>query len=229
MLGYLCIFQVAFFVFFVVLERIKGIRKIDRADGYAKIWMLVNTFALVWANLWVTLYLDLLNPVQFNWQDGIVFYLVYSFTNYWVHRVKHSNRWFWKYIHRFHHSPSHMETSVAFYKHPIEYAANTFVIVSLAVMMDASIDTIVMALVIEGCLECYHHSNIRTPDRVRWIGYIIQTPEMHLVHHEYGRHRYNYVAFLWDTVFGTVNLGYDWNGRLGFADSHNSERYLMLR
>lgn len=35
----------------------------------------------------------------------------------------------------------------------------------------------------------FQHANIRTP---QWLGYIIQRPESHGVHHQRGVHRYNY-------------------------------------
>jgi sterol desaturase/sphingolipid hydroxylase (fatty acid hydroxylase superfamily) len=47
----------------------------------------------------------------------------------------------------------------------------------------------------------FQHANIKTP---QWLGYFIQRPEMHNVHHARGIHRYNYADLpLWDIVFGT--------------------------
>ena len=41
----------------------------------------------------------------------------------------------------------------------------------------------------------------RTP---RWLGYVIQRPEAHGLHHELGEHRRNYSDFpLWDMLTGT--------------------------
>ena len=50
-------------------------------------------------------------------------------------------------------------------------------------------------------LAMFQHANIRTP---RWLGYLVQRPEMHVVHHARGVHRYNYadLPFL-DMLFGT--------------------------
>ncbi len=43
--------------------------------------------------------------------------------------------------------------------------------------------------------------DIRTP---RWLGYLIQRPESHCVHHQRGWHRNNYSDLpLWDILFGT--------------------------
>ncbi len=43
--------------------------------------------------------------------------------------------------------------------------------------------------------------NIRTP---QWLGYIVQRPESHSVHHGRGVHHYNYSDLpLFDILFGT--------------------------
>ncbi|MEO8039908.1 MAG: sterol desaturase family protein [Betaproteobacteria bacterium] len=47
----------------------------------------------------------------------------------------------------------------------------------------------------------FQHFNVRTPP---WLGYIIQRPESHGVHHRRGMHAYNYsYRPLWDMLWGT--------------------------
>ncbi len=47
----------------------------------------------------------------------------------------------------------------------------------------------------------FQHMNIRTP---RWLGFIIQRPEAHCVHHQRDVHAYNYGDLpVWDMLFGT--------------------------
>ena len=47
----------------------------------------------------------------------------------------------------------------------------------------------------------FQHWNVKTP---RWLGYIIQRPESHGLHHELGVHARNYSDFpLWDMLMGT--------------------------
>lgn len=47
----------------------------------------------------------------------------------------------------------------------------------------------------------FQHANINTP---HWLGYLIQRPENHNIHHGRGVHHYNYPDLpLWDMVFGT--------------------------
>ena len=58
-------------------------------------------------------------------------------------------------------------------------------------------------------LGVFPHLNVKTP---RWLGYVLQRPEMHAVHHERGVHAYNYgVLAFSDLLFGT------WRNPAGFS------------
>ena len=47
----------------------------------------------------------------------------------------------------------------------------------------------------------FQHANIKTP---QWMGYVVQRPESHGVHHQRGVHAFNYADFpMWDVLFGT--------------------------
>ena len=49
--------------------------------------------------------------------------------------------------------------------------------------------------------EYFYHANLKTP---RWLRYIIQTPELHSIHHQLDVHRYNFSDLpIWDRLFGT--------------------------
>ena len=70
-------------------------------------------------------------------------------------------------------------------------------------------------------LPLFQRWNVRTP---RWIGYFIQRPESHGLHHEFGIHGRNYSDFpLWDMLMGTFVNPETFDGRVGFdgdAESH---------
>lgn len=60
----------------------------------------------------------------------------------------------------------------------------------------------------------FQHLNVRTP---LWLGYIVQRPESHLIHHERGVHASNYGDIpLPDMIFGTFRNPRDWSGLNGF-------------
>lgn len=60
----------------------------------------------------------------------------------------------------------------------------------------------------------FQHWNVRTP---HWLGYVIQRPESHCVHHRKGVHSYNFSDLpLWDFVFGTFRNPKQYLGECGF-------------
>jgi sterol desaturase/sphingolipid hydroxylase (fatty acid hydroxylase superfamily) len=73
----------------------------------------------------------------------------------------------------------------------------------------------------------FQHANIRTP---RWLGYLIQRPESHVVHHARGRHEFNYANLpLWDIVFGTFRNPRSVEGfRAGFWNGASARLLDML-
>jgi sterol desaturase/sphingolipid hydroxylase (fatty acid hydroxylase superfamily) len=72
----------------------------------------------------------------------------------------------------------------------------------------------------------FQHANIRTP---RWLGYLIQRPEAHGVHHQRGVHAYNYSDLpLWDLVFGTFRNPAVWLEQGGFYDGGSKRTWAML-
>ena len=55
---------------------------------------------------------------------------------------------------------------------------------------------------------------MRTP---QWLGYLIQRPESHCVHHRMGVHYYNYADLpFWDMLFGTFRNPRQFMGECGF-------------
>jgi len=67
--------------------------------------------------------------------------------------------------------------------------------------------------------------SFRTP---RWLGYIIQRPESHSVHHGKNIHRYNYSDLpLWDIVFGTFRNPESFQKEHGFYPG-SSERLVEM-
>jgi sterol desaturase/sphingolipid hydroxylase (fatty acid hydroxylase superfamily) len=60
----------------------------------------------------------------------------------------------------------------------------------------------------------FQHANIKTP---RWLGYVIQRPEMHNIHHARGLHRWNYADLpMIDMIFGTFQNPSAWESAVGF-------------
>jgi sterol desaturase/sphingolipid hydroxylase (fatty acid hydroxylase superfamily) len=144
--------------------------------------------------------------------------LATSFAGYWLHRAEHRFDWLWRASHRLHHSPVRVDMLGAFYAHPLE--------VVLKVTMSTLVASFVLGLtplaasavgaVIAG-LSLFQHWNIHTP---HWLGYLIQRPESHALHHERGVHARNYAELpLWDMVFASFHNPRSFDGKVGLADT----------
>lgn len=237
LLGQIAAIQIASFILFFTLERLYPNQKKTPSQRF-NLWLLaLVSLGGVWLKLLVLAW-PFLDQIGLNlklyspnvWIEGALFYLIYSCGNYWMHRIKHSNRWLWHYVHTLHHQPQHMDTRVALFRHPSEMLFNSVYLVVLSqIIFNVSLEAVALALVIEGSLEAFHHSNIRLPRWLRCIGVIVQTPEMHLVHHQKGWHRGNYSPFLWDAVFGTLQRPESSKTDVGFKNSSTIEPFLLFR
>jgi len=110
----------------------------------------------------------------------------------------------WLAAHQIHHSLEKLDAFGAYYLHPVDVFFFTtwsslvfFPVLGLALEAGA-----IAALWLAFC-AMFQHANIRTP---RWLGYIIQRSESHLVHHARDRHEHNYLNLpVWDIAVGTFN------------------------
>jgi len=135
---------------------------------------------------------------------GLVGYIVITFVYYWWHRARHSSDFLWRVFHQTHHSPARLELATTFYKHPIEIVVNGLLSsLILALLVGATPAQSVLAIILTGLAELFYHWNVRTP---YWVGFVIQRPESHCLHHARDRHDSNYADLpLWDMLFGTFD------------------------
>ena len=135
---------------------------------------------------------------------GLLAYVVTTFIYYWWHRARHGVPILWRLFHQLHHSPSRIEVLTSFYKHPLEMAANGVLSAAIVfALLGVSLEAAAINTLLCGLAEFFYHVNMRTP---RWVGYIIQRPEMHRIHHERHVHRCNYADLpIWDMLFGTFS------------------------
>ena len=72
----------------------------------------------------------------------------------------------------------------------------------------------------------FQHVNIRTP---QWLGYIVQRPESHSLHHGRGIHQYNYSDLpLFDIVFRTFRNPKEFVSENGFYDGASAKVVQIL-
>lgn len=134
--------------------------------------------------------------------DALLGYLALTFIYYWWHRARHEVPFLWRWLHRLHHSACRIELITSFYKHPAEIVANALVS-SLVVYtaLGLSPESAAIVVTVSGLAELFYHWNVRTP---YWLGFVVQRPESHCVHHQRERHTNNFSDLpLWDLLFGT--------------------------
>jgi sterol desaturase/sphingolipid hydroxylase (fatty acid hydroxylase superfamily) len=154
-------------------------------------------------------------------------YVAVTFVFYVWHRARHENRWLWRYVHQFHHSPQRIEVITSFYKHPLELVLNSVLTgLTLYVLCGLGVREASLALTLCGVAELFYHWNVRTP---RWLGYFIQRPEMHCEHHREGVHRSNYGDLpLWDWLFSSYHNPEHFTGRCGFGENERRVHDLLV-
>jgi sterol desaturase/sphingolipid hydroxylase (fatty acid hydroxylase superfamily) len=157
----------------------------------------------------------------------LVAFLVMTFVSYWQHRIKHMVPILWRYLHQLHHSPKRLELLTSYYRNPLEIFLNMFVISAVLYLIVGSTKMIAAnAVLLLGMADMFYHWNVRTP---RWIGYIIQRPESHCIHHCTGVHAYNFGDLaVWDILFGTFKNPRQYKGACGFSRDAEQHFVAML-
>jgi sterol desaturase/sphingolipid hydroxylase (fatty acid hydroxylase superfamily) len=220
---------------FFVLERVFPGRELPEAPGWFARAALMNTFQVgivvlaglsweKWMQRWSLFDISsALAPIL----QGFLGWFIGTFVFYWWHRARHDFDFLWRVFHQVHHSPSRIEILTAFYKHPVEIAADAMISSALLfVLLGASPQAGAWSCVFAAFGEYFYHSNLRTP---HWIGYFLQRPEHHSIHHQLDLHRFNYGDITWwDRLFGTFRDSDEFAEKCGFPNGHERKLGQML-
>lgn len=157
---------------------------------------------------------------------GVLSFLLTSFIFYWWHRATHYFDSLWRVFHQLHHSAQRVEALTAFYAHPLDTTAAVLLSAfSSYLVLGASPLAAGIALFLTGAFDLFLHSDLRTPPS---LGYFIQRPEMHTVHHARGHHAQNYGLPIWDLIFGTWSNPAERRTELGFESDKSARVSDML-
>jgi sterol desaturase/sphingolipid hydroxylase (fatty acid hydroxylase superfamily) len=206
-----------------VLERIFPARQFPPIRGWA--WIGVGALLLLGA---VQTVVPLLLPADWLTQhrvsDGtrlglaggfVVGALAATLMNALLHRAFHRAPLLWRLVHQIHHSPQRVDIAGSAVFHVTEmaiFAATSVLLLTLVL----GLDPVAAAAVgyFQAFLGIFEHANVRTP---QWLGYLVQRPESHCVHHRRGYHTYNFSDFpLWDILIGSFRNPRVFNGEVGF-------------
>lgn len=223
------------FVFAFVLERLAPGWNLPRVRGWALRVVAINAVQLGVVMLagiswerWAIGHglLDLSAHVP-PAAGGLIAYFIATFIFYWWHRWRHESAVLWRLFHQIHHSPQRIEVITSFYKHPGEMVVNSLIGCLLVyVLLGLSVEAGAIYTLCTALGEFFYHANVRTP---HWVGYVFQRPEMHRVHHEFGRHRNNYGDIVWwDMLFGTWENPRTFEMRCGYEEFRERRLLSML-
>jgi len=146
---------------------------------------------------------------------GIVGVLIFEFGTYVWHYCMHRSNFLRRTFHQMHHSAERIDTYGAFYFSPLDMIGWTVLgSVCFSLIAGLSPQAITFMLLATTFLGIFQHANIKTP---RWLGYIIQRPESHTIHHATGIHRQNYSDLpIFDIIFGTFHNPKEFEHETGF-------------
>lgn len=136
------------------------------------------------------------------WVAVLIGLLIYEFGLYCWHRAMHSSRFLWRIFHQMHHSAERLDTAGAFWFSPMDMIGFTLLLsITFNVIIGLPVEAVVIILQVTFFLAIFQHMNIKTP---RWLGYFVQRPESHHVHHSKGVHYYNFSDLpIFDIIFST--------------------------
>jgi len=220
---------------FLISEKIWPARQFPPRKGWA--WIGVGFLILI-ATVGTVVPLAL--PEEWvaahRWMDGsglgilggtVVGYFVLSGLAYAYHRACHNVSFMWRGLHQLHHSPQRVDISGSVIFHPLEMVAQVAIQLFVTVIV-LGLDPIAAALVgyVAAFYGMFQHWNVHTP---KWLGYVIQRPESHCVHHRKGVHFYNYGDLpVWDMLFGTFKNPANYIGECGFEEPGDRRMGAML-
>jgi len=153
--------------------------------------------------------------------------LVYELGIYAWHRLMHSKDLLWRVFHQMHHSAERLDTFGAFFFSPMDMIGFTLLgTLSISILVGIPPASITIFLLVTNFLNVFQHANIKTPV---WLGYIIQRPESHSIHHARGVHAFNYSDLpIFDILFGTFRNPPNFATETGLYDGASSKIKDML-
>lgn len=221
------------YVLCLVLERLFPARQLPRVKG----WLLRGALSflmtgLINALLPLALVAALGGRGLFNLTGlgvvggALLAFVVTDFFAYWLHRLMHNVHFVWRWTHQVHHSAERLDIAGAAYFHPLDISLTVALTTVTALALGVSADAASLGGFIGFLYAMFQHLNVRTP---RWLGYLIQRPEGHSVHHARGLHAYNYGNFpLTDLLFGTFRNPPDFMPESGFWDGASAQVLPLL-
>ena len=146
--------------------------------------------------------------------------VVYSFINYWIHRLLHS-KVLWE-IHKVHHAAEDFNVMLPYRNHPVDYIIAILYGAFISAVLGIKPEAVILWLAVNGVYQSMVHSDYDW--KWGWVEYILITPAAHRIHHSTNPSHFNSnlgILSIWDRLFGTYIPPGDDVTELGVPDRKN--------
>lgn len=153
---------------------------------------------------------------------------IYEGLLYGWHRAMHESDGLFLSFHQMHHSAERIDSFGAFYFGPLDMVGFTLLgSLSLSLIVGLSPSAVTVFLFATAFLGIFQHLNVSTP---WWLGFLIQRPESHAVHHGRGIHYYNFSDLpVFDMLCGTFRNPRGFEVETGFYPGASARVAEMLQ
>ena len=140
------------------------------------------------------------------WLQFPLLLLAMEFCSYWTHRLLHQTDWGWEF-HKIHHSARRLDVFNAGRLHFGELLTYQFCSYIPMSLIGFDFEKTFYTGLFVTVFSNLTHANVRLP--IGPLKYILNTPQLHIWHHEADAHQRGNVNFgdsliVWDFVFGTA-------------------------
>ena len=153
------------------------------------------------------------------WLQFAVLLLALDFLKWCIHNLLHRVPWLWEF-HKVHHSIVEMDWLGDWRFHWGEILVYNSLLYAPVALLGVRGEVALAVGVFDTLVGHFAHANLRW--RIGWLKYVLNSPEMHLWHHNHpdcGPINRNFALTLsiWDWIFGTAHVPSHPPARLGFT------------
>jgi sterol desaturase/sphingolipid hydroxylase (fatty acid hydroxylase superfamily) len=140
----------------------------------------------------------------------LVYFVLYDFAAYWVHRAQHGISWWWA-LHSLHHSQRQMTVWSDDRNHVLDDMLVALVLAIFAQFVGVQPDDFILILLVGRLVESWSHANVDMSFG-RYGSKLLVGPRFHRLHHALASarephvHDHNFAPVfpIWDILFGTA-------------------------
>lgn len=142
-----------------------------------------------------------------------LYYLLYDFVYYWLHRIQHTIPWWWA-MHSMHHSQRQLSCWSNDRGCYLDGALQSFILAGVGIIVGVAPNEFALLVLLSELMQNFSHTNVRIGFG-RFFEKIFVDPGFHRLHHMQvdpsrpGLHNCNFgqIFSIWDTLFGTALYG----------------------